>query len=71
MCENQYELLLDCIRLIVFCLISSCYTVDNAIKLVSDIFTEVSKKLSQQDLKVCEYQFAIWFTNNVRRLHGL
>lgn len=38
-----------------FCLISSCYTVDNAIELASDIFTEVSKKFPQQDLKVCEY----------------
>ena len=27
---------------------------DNAIKLVSDIFMEVSKKLSQQDIKVCQ-----------------
>ena len=42
-----------------FCLISSCYTVDNAIKLASDIFTEVSKKLSQQDLKVCKYQCTV------------
>lgn len=31
-----------------------CYTVDNAIKLASDIFTEVSKKLSQQNLKAAE-----------------
>ncbi|KAL9957258.1 hypothetical protein ACROYT_G038872 [Oculina patagonica] len=31
-----------------------CYTVENAIKLASDIFTEVSKKLSQQDLKAAE-----------------
>ena len=27
---------------------------DNAIKLVSDVFMEVSKKLSQQDIKVCQ-----------------
>ena len=27
---------------------------DTAIKLASDIFVEVSKKLSQQDIKVCE-----------------
>ncbi|CAH3196884.1 unnamed protein product [Porites evermanni] len=31
-----------------------CYTVDNAVKLVSDIFMDVSKKLSQQDIKAAE-----------------
>ena len=34
----------------------SYYIVDNAVKLASDIFMEVSKKISPQALKV----FAIW-----------
>ena len=36
--------------------ILSCYTVDSAVKLASDIFMEVSKKISPQALKVC----ALW-----------
>ena len=36
--------------------ILSCYTVDSAVKLASDIFMEVSKNISPQALKVC----ALW-----------
>ena len=36
--------------------ILSCYTVDSAVKLASDIFMEVSKKISPEALKVC----ALW-----------
>lgn len=56
----------------VFCFNLRCYTVDNAIKLASDIFTEVSKKLSQQDIKVREYMYqcAIWFVCQSLWLRG-